>query len=152
MNRIFAAVLVLSLALCAGSASWGQDFAGSDGSFGGNYVERYPGFIYGPPGNRWAAYFANPYAGPIYPLAPPYAVSPEAEDGPEETQVYTRGYTQGPAPFRRGLRRGRAVMPNGAPPAVYMIPREMTTRGWGYGIGPYGTDYYSGMYQGLMIP
>lgn len=152
MNRIFAAVLVLSLTLCAGSASWGQDFAGADGSFGGNYVEHYPGFVYGPPGDRWAAYFGNPYAMPIYPIAP-VVPETETEAAPRETQVYTRGYNQPPAPYRRGLRRGRAIMPNGAPPAVYMIPsREMTTRGWGYGIGPYGTDYYSGMYKGLVIP
>ena len=153
MNRVFAAVLVLSLALCAGSASWGQEFAGTDGSFGGNYVESYPGFAYGPPGNRWAAYYANPYAAPIYPTAPYYQAPYEAQFAPGESPVVARGRRQPPPAYRRGLRRGQAILPNGAPPAVYFVPsRDQTTRGWGYGIGPYGTDYYSGMYKGLVIP
>lgn len=148
MNRVFAAVLVVSLSLCAGSASWGQESVGADGSFGGNYVESYPGFVYGPPGNRWAAYYANPYAAPIYPVAPPIY-----QAAPEEAPAVVQGRRQPPPTYRRGLRRGQVIMPNGAPPAVYFVPsRDQTTRGWGYGIGPYGTEYYSGMFRGMVIP
>jgi len=144
MKRIFPALLALSLTVGLGSAARGQDLFATDGSFGGGYIQHYPGYLYGPHGNRWYAYFGNPPSDAAY-----YAVPAT----PEEPQVYTRGYDQAPAPYRRALPRGQAFLPNGLPPSGYTpLLRDQTQGGWSYGVGPYGTNYYSGMYKGWPIP
>jgi len=143
MKRIHTALLALSLTVGVGSTSSGQDLFATDGSFGGGYIQHYPGYLYGPHGNRWAAYFGSP------PPAAAYQVVPMT---PDETRVYTRGYDQVPAPYRRALPRGRATLPNMLPPSGYLPPLRGQAYGWGYGTGPYGTNYYSGMYKGLPIP
>lgn len=143
MRHIFAALLAASLAVGVGSTSRAQDIFAADGSFGGGYIQHYPGYLYGPHGDRWYAYFGNP------PPAAAYMIAPAA---PEEERVYTRGYDQTPAPYRRALPRGRATLPNGLPPSGYVPGLRGQTYGWGYGTGPYGTNYYSGMYKGWPIP
>lgn len=145
MMRVFTAVLALSLAIGVGSMVEAQELTAADGSFGGGYIQHYPGYLYGVHGNQWAAYFGNP------PPVTAYMVVPVTPEEPT-TRVYNRGYNQAPAPYRRALPRGQAILPNGLPPSGFVPPLRTQTYGWGYGVGPYGTNYYSGMYKGFVIP
>lgn len=145
-----------------------------DGSFGGNYVQQPP---MGIPGNRWNMLSAVPDPNlATYPQAyvegdvvssDGTAVQPRAFVGPPQaavvqrprTVVVRRGllgrrrvYAQdfgGPAPYQNALPQtriygdGSIMAPNG-----YSTTNRWQTYGQGYGLGPYGSNYYSQYYQG----
>lgn len=146
MKRVFTAVLALSLAIGVGSTVSAQDLTAVDGSFGGGYIQHYPGYLYGVHGNQWAAYFGNP------PPATAYMVVPVAPLEQPTRRARAQGRNRAPAPYRRALPQGQAILPNGLPPSGFVPLLRTQTYGWGYGLAPYGTDYYSGMYKGYMIP
>ncbi|WP_165250684.1 hypothetical protein [Paludisphaera soli] len=148
------------------------------GGFGGAYVQApslyypYPGVIE----SRFGTFFTVPvvpgvpeshieaatidatnaaHAGAVDPAA---ALAPEAKDAPaavganrKPTRTYARGYSRPPAPFRRALPRGNLadlnLAPEGGIPA-YTPESRYQTYGQAYGLGPYGTNYYSGYWHG----
>lgn len=67
------------------------------------------------------------------------------------TRTYARGYNRPPAPFRRVLPRGDLADLNlpaqGIVPA-YTPDSRYQTYGQSYGMGPYGTNHYSGYWHG----
>jgi hypothetical protein len=135
-----------------------------DGSFGGNYVQRPP--ITGVPGNRWNMWGESEHPNGVVPPvaeAQPYVGPPQAAVAPQPRTVVTRRgllgrrrvYTQasgGPAYYRNQLPQtriygdGSIMAPNGYSPA-----NRQQTYGEGYGLGAYGTNYYSNYYQGRPI-
>ena len=65
------------------------------------------------------------------------------------TRTYARGYNRPPAPFRRALPRGDlGDINSGFTPSTYSPAARMQTYGQAYGMGPYGTNYYSGYWHG----
>jgi hypothetical protein len=135
-----------------------------DGSFGGNYVQRPPVTVV--PGNRWNMWGESEHPNGVVPPvaeAQPYVGPPQAAVAPQPRTVVTRRgllgrrrvYTQasgGPAYYRNALPQtriygdGSIMAPNGYSPA-----NRQQTYGEGYGLGAYGTNYYSNYYQGRPI-
>jgi hypothetical protein len=89
---------------------------------------------------------------------PAAALAPDAKDARaavganrRPTRTYARGYSRPPAPFRRALPRGNLADLNGAPEGGipgYTPESRYQTYGQAYGMGPYGTNYYSGYWHG----
>ncbi|APW61046.1 hypothetical protein [Paludisphaera borealis] len=178
MNRVFGIWLASSLAIGLASTVSAQEyvFPGAvvdgpvvdggfvNGGFGNTYVQQPP--ISGVPGNRWNMLGGPTYLdGVIYPesyLQPgtvvtqpgtvitqprPVVVQPRTVLGRRRT--YTRGYNAGPAPYRTPLPQTRLYGEGGMmAPNAYSPYNRQQTYGEAYGLGPYGTNYYSEYYQG----
>jgi hypothetical protein len=127
------------------------------GAFGINYTQPPP--VTGIPGNRW-----NMLAGPSYVEGMPYA---EATATPYD-DPFVANPPAAAAPRARGRRNGRAVatvpppyltpLPitrlqgeGGLMPPVYAPFVRQRTYGAGYGMGPYGSNYYSNFWHGQPI-
>ncbi|WP_165073444.1 hypothetical protein [Paludisphaera rhizosphaerae] len=65
-------------------------------------------------------------------------------------RTYARGYEQAPAPFSRELPRGSLTDLNQLPAGVptYSPFARYQTYGQAYGMGPYGSNYYSQYWHG----
>lgn len=82
------------------------------------------------------------------PAVDPSAAKNAARKKPQRT--YARGYKQAPEPFRRELPRGSLADLNQAPAGVptYSPFARYQTYGQAYGMGPYGSNYYSQYWHG----
>ncbi|MDG3006805.1 hypothetical protein [Paludisphaera mucosa] len=65
-------------------------------------------------------------------------------------KVYARGYDREPAPFRRVLPRGNLDDLNNAPAGIptYSPYARYQAYGQAYGMGPYGSNFYSNYWHG----
>jgi hypothetical protein len=116
------------------------------GAVGSPYVETFPRY-----GNTYQA-------NPSYPVQQvvPYATqtrpAPAARGRvrlPRGTRVYSRGYAQAPAPYATQLPRGDLQWPGSYLTPGYSPYSRFQTYGQGYGVSPYGSNYWGGYYKGF---
>jgi len=80
----------------------------------------------------------------------PGAAAKADDKARKPVRTYARGYNRPPAPFRRALPRGDLSSLNVAPEGIptYSPDSRYQTYGQAYGMGPYGTNFYSGYWHG----
>ena len=113
-------------------------------AFGGQYVETFPSFAESfDSSSAYAVQPGVPYATQTRPAT---AVRVRGRN-----LRATRTYSQAPAPYATQLPQGQLywsdsfVTPNYAPLSRYQ------SYGSGYGRGPYGSNFYTGYYQGFLL-
>ena len=169
MKRVFGIGLASTLAIGLASTVSAQEFGfpgevvdglveGSgvaDGSFGSTYVQPPP--VTGIPGNRWSM-----LGGPIYfegvpyeyyeeeEFVPPFLVNPPPA-APRAKGRNGRKIAQPPAPYGTPLPRGRLYGAGMPTPPLYAPFNRHQSYGAAYGLGPYGSNYYSGYWHGQPI-
>jgi hypothetical protein len=157
----------LAIGLASASTACAQEFgfpgevvdgpvlgAGVDGGFGNTYIQPPP--VTGIPGNRWSmlggpSYFEGiPYEAEIARDSPFLTAQPVAA-APVQNRRNGRKVAVAPAPYGTPLPQGRlngAGMPT---PPLYAPYTRYQTYGAAYGMGPYGSNYYSGFWHGQPI-
>ena len=150
MTRVFGMVLASSLAVGLASIASAQESVlpnDVDGAFGTPYVQPPP--VSGVPGNRW-----DMLAGPSYAEGIPYGGA-FVEQRPARAGLRSRNtpqtYARGPAPYRTALPTTRLYGAGGFMPSTYTPYNRAQAYGEAYGMGPYGSNYYSGYWHGQPI-
>lgn len=118
------------------------------GAVGGQYVETYPSFAgsYGSAG-AYAVQPGFPYATQTRP-----AIGATARGrNVRATRTYSRGYSQGPAPYATQLPVGQLYWPGSYVAPNYTPFSRYQNYGSGYGRGPYGSNFYGGYYHGYLL-
>ena len=64
-------------------------------------------------------------------------------------RVYNRGYNQAPAPYATQLPRGQLAWPGSAMAPGYTPFSRYRSYGSGYGVSPYGSNFWGGYYKGF---
>jgi hypothetical protein len=116
------------------------------GAVGGQYIETFP--TYG------GTYQANPgYAGQqVVPYGTQTRIAPAARirgRAVRNARVYSRGYSQPPAPYATQLPRGQLDWPGSVMAPGYTPYSRYQTYGSGYGVSPYGSNFWGGYYKGF---
>ncbi len=113
-------------------------------AFGSQYVETFPSFAgsFGSTG-AYAVQPGVPYATQTRPAAAPRVRG--------RNHRATRTSSQPPAPYETQLPQGQLYWPD-----TYMTPNyaplsRYQSYGSGYGRGPYGSNFYTGYYQGFLL-
>ena len=161
MSRIFGLMVgtVLTLVLSQGAMAQGVVYwppaSGhmevnppvypAPGAVGAQYLETFP--TYG------ATYQATPYySGQPVPYGTSTRTAPASRNRgrvARGTRVYSRGYSQAPAPYATQLPRGQLAWPGSVLAPGYTPFSRFETYGSGYGVSPYGSNYWGGYYKGF---
>jgi hypothetical protein len=114
------------------------------GGVGGGYVETFPR---GAVGYYQPGEYVTQAAPSTYQTAPVRVVRPRGRffRGP---RVYSRGYSQAPAPYATALPQGQLYWPGAYMAPAYTPSSRFETYGSGYGQSPYGSNFYGGYWKG----
>jgi len=116
------------------------------GAVGGQYLETFPTF--------GGTYQANPFYSPqqVVPYATqtrPAAAARVRGRVVRGARVYSRGYSQAPAPFATQLPVGQLQWPGSVLAPGYTPFSRYQSYGSGYGVSPYGSNFWGGYYKGF---
>jgi hypothetical protein len=118
------------------------------GAVGGQYLETFPSF---------AGSFDSSGAYAVQPGVP-YATQTRPAIGPRvlgrnnrATRTYSRGYNQAPAPYATQLPQGQLYWPGSYMTPNYVPFNRYQSYGYGYGRGPYGSNFYGNYYKGFLL-
>jgi hypothetical protein len=118
------------------------------GAVGAPYAETFPSFTgtYGAPN----AYVTQPRA--YYPAqsAPAVVARGRSRNLFRGARTYVRGYNQAPV-YSAQLPQGQLYWPGSYVTPNYTPATRFQSYGAGYGRGPYGSNFYGGMYQGYSM-
>ena len=116
------------------------------GAVGGQYLETFPTFNGGyQPNAPSTTQSYVPYGTQTRPAQAAKARGRAARG----TRVYSRGYNQAPAPYATQLPRGQLVWPGSALAPGYTPASRYQSYGNGYGVSPYGSNFWGGYYKGF---
>lgn len=168
MKRVFFGVILAStLSVGLASTLSAQEFgfpgevvdgpvlgSGVDGGFGNTYIQPPP--VTGIPGNRWSmlggpSYFEGiPYEAEIAHDSP-FVTAPPVAAAPVQGRRNGRKVAGPPAPYGTPLPQGRLYGQGMPTPPLYAPSSRYQAYGAAYGMGPYGSNYYSGFWHGQPI-
>jgi len=113
-------------------------------AFGSQYVETFPSFAgsFGSTG-AYAVQPGVPYATETRPAA--------AARVRGRNHRATRTSSQPPAPYATQLPQGQLYWPDSYMTPNYTPVSRYQSYGSGYGRGPYGSNFYTGYYQGFLL-
>jgi len=116
------------------------------GAVGSQHLETFPTFgsVY-QTGPSYATQQVVPYGTQARP-APAARARGRAVRSP---RVYSRGYSQAPAPYATQLPRGQLEWPGSFMAPGYTPYSRFESYGSGYGVSPYGSNYWGGYYKGF---
>jgi hypothetical protein len=115
------------------------------GAVGGQYVETFP---LGAAGYNQPGEYMTQVAPSAYQAAPTRVVRPRGRFF-RGARVYSRGYSQAPAPYTTPLPQGQLYWPGSYLAPTYTPYSRYQTYGSGYGQSPYGSNFYGGYYKGF---
>jgi hypothetical protein len=159
MRPVSSLAIACGIVLLAASSSFAQDAADyppasghmtvippslpAPGGVGGDYVETFPahGQVYEP---------APPVAQQVVPGPTPTAprVRGRLQRG---ARIYSRGYSQAPAPYATRLPQGQLYWPGSSLSPGYTPYSRYQTYGQGYMQSPYGSNFWGGYYKGFSL-
>ena len=116
------------------------------GAVGSQYLETFPTF-----GGTYQADPSYP-AQQVVPYGTPTRPAPAARArgrAARGVRVYSRGYSQPPAPYATQLPRGQLEWPGSLMTPDYVPFSRFQSYGSGYGVSPYGSNFYGGYYKGF---
>ena len=116
------------------------------GAVGGQYLETFPTF--------GGTYQVNPFTPaqqvvPYSAQARPAAAARVRGRVARGTRVYSRGYSQAPSPYATQLPVGQLGWQGSVMAPGYTPFSRYQTYGSGYGISPYGSNFWGGYYKGF---
>jgi hypothetical protein len=118
------------------------------GAVGGQYLETFPSFAGS--FNSNGAYALQPGVPYATQTPPATGVRPRGRVG-RPMRVYSRGYSQVPAPYATQLPTGQLYWPGSYMTPGYVPFSRYQSYGSGYGRGPYGSNFYGGYYHGYLL-